>query len=147
MKLKYFETPEAVEQILVDYKDVFEQIEDYGQQLTQGLLNTQEDFKNILNFMTGAYVSLEPLYSMAEALKLNEELKSYAQIKREAEARGDKVVAANLEREASLTVANLRRIRAILEGYVLACEKCIITAQTQLRRITADQQFKPQEQV
>jgi uncharacterized iron-regulated protein len=147
MKLKYFETPEAVEQILVDYKDVFEQIEDYGQQLTQGMLSTQEDFRTILNFMTGAYVSLEPLYSMAEALKLNEELKAYAQIKRDAEARGDKVVAANLEREASLTVANLRRIRAILEGYVLACEKCIITAQTQLKRRDEDSKFKPQEQV
>ena len=147
MKLKYFETPEAVEQILVDYKDVFEQIEDYGQQLLQGVLSSPDDFKTILNFMTGAYVSLEPLYSMAEALKLNEELKAYASIKREAENRGDKVVAANVEREASLAVANLRRIRSILEGYVLSCEKCIITAQTQLKRLEQDSKFKPQEQV
>jgi len=147
MNSKYFESEETLAAILVDNKELFEQIEDYGQQLLSGLLSTTDDFKGLLNFMTGAYVKLEPLYSMAEAVKLNEELKKYSEIKRDTEGRGDKVVAANLEREASLGVANYRRIRAVLEGYVLSCEKCIITAQTQLKRLEQDSKFKPQEQV
>lgn len=146
MKNKYFESEEALDQILVDYKDLFDQIEDYGQQLLQGIISTPEDFKLILNFMTGAYVSLEPLYSMAEATKLNEELKQYVIMKRDLENKGEKVVAANLERESSLAVANYRRIRAILEGYVLSCEKCIITAQTQLKRLEQDAKYKPMEE-
>jgi len=145
MKTKYFENEESLDQILVDYKELFEQIEDYGQQLLQGIITTPDDFSSLLNFATGAYSSLEPLYSMAEATKLNEELKQYVTLKREVEAKGDKVVSASLERESSLAVANFRRIRAILEGYVLTTEKIIITCQTQLKRMTENKQYKPQE--
>ena len=146
MKSQYFESEETLDQILVDYKELFEQIEDYGQQLLQGIITTPDDFKLVLNFMTGAYVSLEPLYAMAEATKLNEELRQYVTLKREAEAKGDKVVSASLERESSLKVAKFRRIRAVLEGYVLSCEKCIITAQTQLKQLGQDSKYKPVEE-
>jgi hypothetical protein len=142
----YFQSPEGLEQLIVDYKDLFDQIEDYGQQLLQGILTTSEDFKGMLNFMTGSYVSLEPLYSIAESTKLNEELKNYVGIKRDLESKGEKVVAANLEKEASLSVADFRRVRAVLEGYVLATEKAIVTSQTQLKRLEQDERFKPQEQ-
>ena len=144
--VSYFQSTEGLEQLLIDYKDLFDQVDDYGQQLLQGILTTTEDFRGMLNFMTGAYVSLEPLYSIAESTKLNEELKNYVGIKRELESKGEKVVAANLDKEASLSVADFRRVRAILEGYVLATEKAIVTSQTQLKRLEQDERFKPQEQ-
>jgi len=147
MKSKYFESEESLDQILVDYKDLFEQIEDYGQQLLQGIISTPEDYSSLLNFATGAYTSLETLYSIAEATKLNEELRHYVTMKRELESKGEKVVATNLDKEASLAVANFRRIRAILEGYVLSSEKIIITCQTQLKRMTENKQYKPQEEL
>jgi len=144
--VSYFQSTEGLEQLLIDYKDLFDQVDDYGQQLLQGILTTTEDFRGMLNFMTGAYVSLEPLYSIAESTKLNEELKNYVGIKRELESKGEKVVAANLDKEASLSVADFRRVRAILEGYVLATEKAIVTSQTQLKRLEQDEKYKPQEQ-
>lgn len=135
MKTDYFESADGLEKLLVDYKETFEMIDDYGQQLIQGILSTPDDYKTCLDKLTGAFVSLEPLYAMAEAKKLNEELQAYVSMKRELESKGEKVVAASLEKESSLAVADFRRIRAVLEGYVEACAKAIGTCQTQLKRI------------
>ena len=135
MKTEYFESKEGLGKLLTDYKDVFDMIDDYGQQLISGILSTPEDYKTCLDKMTGAYVSLEPLYTMAESKKLNEELQAYVTIKRDLEAKAEKVVSASIEKESSLAVADYRRTRAILEGYVEACSKAIGTCQTQLKRI------------
>jgi hypothetical protein len=135
MKSDYFDSIEGLQKLLTDYKDTFDMVDDYGQQLIAGILNTPEDYKSCLDKLTGAYVSLEPLYTMAEAKKLNEELQAYVSMKRDLESKGEKVVAASLDKEASLAVADFRRVRAILEGYVEACSKAIGTCQTQLKRI------------
>lgn len=135
MKTEYFTDVAGLEKLLTDYKDVFDMVDDYGQQLISGILSTPEDYKTCLDKMTGAYVSLEPLYTMAESKKLNEELSAYVSMKRDLESKGEKVVAASLDKEASLAVADFRRVRAILEGYVEACSKAIGTCQTQLKRI------------
>ena len=135
MKIDYFINKEGLQKLLEDYKDTFEMIDDFGQQLISGILSTPDDYKNCLDKMTGAYVSLEPLYTMAEAIKLNEELQAYVSLKKELETKGEKVVATSLEKESSLAVADFRRIRAVLEGYVESCAKAIGTCQTQLRRV------------
>lgn len=142
MKINYFESAEGLEKLLVDYKDIFEMIDDFGQQLIQGIPNTPDDYKEILDKLTGAFVALEPLYTQAEAKKLNEELQAYVTAKRELEAKGEKVVAASLEKEASLAVADFRRVRAVLEGYVEACSKAIGTCQTQLKRLELEYRNK-----
>lgn len=144
MKVEYFQTEEGLNQLLVDYKDVFDMIDDYGQQLIQGVLSTPIDYKTCLDKLTGAFVSLEPLYAMAVAYKKNEELKAYVDMKRETENEGKKVVAVNIEREASLSVATPRRVRNILEGYVEACAKGIGTCQTQLKRLELEYRNKDQ---
>jgi hypothetical protein len=134
MKTNYFTDATGLEKLLVDYKDIFEMIDDYGQQLISGILSNPDEYALCLDKLTGAYISLEPLYTMAEAKKLNEELGAYMTLKRELESKGEKVVATSLEKESSLAVADFRRIRAILEGYVEACAKGIGTCQTQLKR-------------
>jgi len=147
MKSKYFENEEALDQILVDYKDLFELLEDISQQLLQGIVTTADQYKEILNQTTGAFGTLQPLYSLAIAYKENSELRYYVEKKRELENKGEKIVATSLDKEASLAVANFRRIRAILEGYVLSSEKIIITAQTQLKQLSQDYKYKPQEEL
>jgi len=134
MKTEYFVNAEGLEKLLTDYKDTFELIDDYGQQLISGVLNTPEDYAKCLDCLTGAYISLEPLYTMAVAYKENEEIKTYVTMKREMEAKAEKVVAASLDKEASASVEVQRRIRNILEGYVESCAKGIGTCQTQLKR-------------
>ena len=116
MKTDYFINTEGLEKLLLDYKDVFEMIDDFGQQLIQGVLSSGEDYKVCLDKFTGAYITLEPLYTMAVAYKENQELKAYVSMKRELESKGEKVVAASLDKEASVSVEVQRRVRNILEG-------------------------------
>lgn len=144
--VKYFSDTNGLDTLIADYKDLFDTIDEIGQQLLQGIYSTPDDFKNVLNTLTGAYISLEPVYSLAESHKLNQELTYYVSLKRDAEAKGEKVVAANLDKESSLSVANERRIRNVLEGYVLSAEKGIVTAQTMLKRLEADAKYKPVEE-
>jgi hypothetical protein len=142
MKTNYFVDTEGLEKLLNDYKDVFEMVDDYGQQLIGGILSSGEDYRICLDKLTGAYVALEPLYTMAVAYKENEEIKAYVSMKRELEAKGEKVVAASLEKEASASIEVQRRVRNILEGYVEACSKTIGTCQTQLKRLELEYRNK-----
>jgi uncharacterized iron-regulated protein len=142
MKIDYFVDTAGLEKLLADYVDVFEMIDDYGQQLIQDILSSGEDYKVCLDKFTGAYITLEPLYTMAVAYKENEEIKAYVSMKRELEARGEKVVAASLEKEASASIEIQRRVRNVLEGYVEACAKAIGTCQTQLKRLELEYRNK-----
>ena len=142
MKTDYFINVEGLEKLLKDYQEVFEMIDDYGQQLIQGILSSGEDYKVCLDKFTGAFITLEPLYTMAVAYKENEEIKAYVSMKRELEARGEKVVAASLDKEASASIEVQRRVRNILEGYVEACAKAIGTCQTQLKRLELEYRNK-----
>lgn len=137
-QLDYFTETEGLNRLLTDYQDLFELVDDYGQQLIQGVLTTSNDYKECLDKLTGAYISLETLYTIAESVKLNQELRAYVSMKKALEDKGEKVVASSLEKESSLVVADFRRVRAILEGYVEACSKGIGTCQTQLKRIEFD---------
>lgn len=143
---KYFSDASHLNQLLIDYQEIFDLLDDLSQQLLRGIITTSEQFREVLNQATGAYGVLEPLYSQAVAVKTNEELRYYVEKKAEIEARNEKVVAASLEKESSEHVANYRRIRNILEAYVLLTEKLIMTAQTQLKRIESDSKYKPMEE-
>jgi len=134
MNKEYFVDTVGLEKLLVDYKDTFDMIDDEGQQLISGIKSTPEDYAICLDKLTGAYIALEPLYTQAIAYKENEEIKAYVSMKRELEGKGEKVVAASLDKEASASVEVQRRIRNILEGYVESCAKGIGTCQTQLKR-------------
>ncbi len=142
MKTDYFVDTVGLEKLLEDYKDVFEMVDDYGQQLIQGILSNGEDYRVCLDKLTGAFVTLEPLYTMAVAYKENEEIKAYVSMKRELEAKGEKIVAASLDKEASASVEIQRRVRNILEGYVESCSKAIGTCQTQLKRLELEYRSK-----
>lgn len=142
----YFKEENGIATLIDEYKSLFDTIDDIGDQLMQGLITTISQYKEVLNQLTGAYISLEPLYSLSVAHKENEETAFYVRRKAELEAKGDKVVSAALEKESSLNVSEFRRIRNILEGYVLACEKGIVTCQTQMKRIEEDRNYKPTQQ-
>ena len=146
MKYENFESEEGLVKLLDNYQEIFTLLDDISSQLLQGIITTSDQFREILNQATGAYGTLEPVYSLAIATKENIELHYYVEKKREIEGKGEKVVAASLEKESSAAVAEVRRVRNILEGYVSVAEKIIITAQTQLKRIDQDEKYKPQEE-
>ena len=146
MNYTYFNSEETLTKLLEDYQEIFTLLDDISQQLLQGIITTIDQYREILNQATGAYGTLEPLYTLAVATKENIELHFYVEKKRELEGKGEKVVSASLDRESSDAVAGVRRVRNILEGYVSVAEKIIITAQTQLKRIDQDERYKPQEE-
>jgi hypothetical protein len=146
MKIDYFENVEGLEKLLEDYKEVFTLLDDISQQLLQGIISTIDQYKEILNQATGAYGTLEPLYSMSIAYKENSELHYFVEKKRELESKGEKLTVAAVDKEASESVGQIRRVRNILEAYVSVSEKIIITAQTQMKQMAQDYKFKPQEE-
>jgi hypothetical protein len=146
MKNNYFNDTEGLEKLLTDYKEVFDLLDDISQQLLKGIISTVDQYKEILNQATGAYGTLEPLYSQSVAHKENSELRYYVEKKRELENAGNKIVATSLEKEASESVAQIRIVRNICEAYVSVAEKIIITAQTQLKQLSQDYKYKPQEE-
>lgn len=143
---QYFETEEGLAKLLEDYKDVFTLLDDISQQLLQGVISTVDEYKTALNLATGAYGTLEPLYTLSIAYKENAELHFFVKTKRELEAKEGKVTAAVIKEEASESVSSYRRVRNILEGYVAVSEKIIVTAQTQLKQMANDLKFKPVEE-
>jgi len=147
MKFNYFDNIEGLNKLLEDYKDIFNLLDDISQQLLQGIISTIDQYKEILNQATGAYGTLEPLYSLSIAHKENEELHYFVEKKREIESKGEKLTVAALDKEASESVSQIRRVRNILEAYVSVSEKIIITAQTQLKNWSQDYKFKPQEEI
>jgi len=72
MNKDYFVNTEGLTQLLNDYQDVFALLDDISQQLLQGIISTVDQYKEILNQATGAYGTLEPLYSQSIAYKENE---------------------------------------------------------------------------
>jgi hypothetical protein len=146
MNKEYFVDIEGLEKLLADYNDVFNLLDDISQQLLQGVISTIDQYKEILNQATGAYGTLEPLHSMSIAYKENSELHYFVEKKRELESKGEKLTVASVDKEASESVAQIRRIRNILEAYVSVSEKIIITAQTQMKQMAQDYKYKPQEE-
>lgn len=146
MKTDYFVDTVGLEKLLVDYAEVFILLDDISQQLLQGVVSTVDQYKEILNQATGAYGTLEPLYTLSVAYKENSELHYFVEKKRELESKGEKLTVASVDKEASESVGQIRRVRNILEGYVSVSEKIIITAQTQMKQMANDYKFKPQEE-
>jgi hypothetical protein len=145
MNYTYFDSKEGLIKLLTDFQDIFTLLDEISGQLLQGFYSTSEDYRKILDQATGCYGSLETVYSLAIATKENAELRYYVEKKRELENKGEKIVAASLDKESSESVADIRRIRNICEGYVNVAEKIIITAQTQLKQLGKDK-YKPAEE-
>ncbi len=133
--IKYFETEEGLNQLLEDCKDTFNALDELTNQLQGNVLSSPDDWKNTLSLATGHYSFLNPIYTLATAVKENEEIHRFIEEKNELESKGEKVVVASLEKSASLKVANYRKIRNLLEGYVGVSEKIIATAQSQLKQL------------
>jgi len=146
MDYTYFESEEGLVKLLKDCQEIFDYLDEISSQLLGGVIASASDYTEILNKATGAYGRLETLYSLSIAHKENSELRYYVEKKRELESKGEKVVAASLDKESSESVAAIRRVRNILEGYVSVSEKIIITAQTQLKQLGQDNKYKPQEE-
>ena len=88
-----------------------------------------------IEVLTGIYMYLNPIYSIALSIKQNKEDIYYVQRKSEIVKGldGKKFVSAPLDREASAYVATYRTIRNLLESYVQSCNQAILSCQSILK--------------
>lgn len=143
----YFDKGEVgVEELLKDCDEVFDAIEEYKEQFMANIPSTEDEYKEILNKLTGYYLFLEPIFTIAQAYKEIKEDTAYCNLRTEAEVSGKKLTADALKVEAHKAVSLWIRIRNIFESYVNGVEKSIVTCQTQLKRLEETRKYKPSEE-
>jgi len=144
---KYFEAgEEGITQLLDDCKDSFATLDQYKQDFISNMISTPDQYKEMLNTLTGLYGYLEPIFNLAQAYKEIKEDEAYCNIRTQAETEGKKMTADALKVESHRAVSLFIRVRNIFESYVRFTEKSIITVQSQLNRMERNNQYKPQEE-
>jgi len=136
--IEYFKTEEGLTQLLKDCQSTFNALDELSGQLQGSVLTTPDDWKTALSQATGHFGFLNPLYTVATAIKENAELRFYMEEKGEMESKGEKVVATSLDKSANLKVAQFRQVRNVLEGFTGVAEKIIATSQSQLKRLEVE---------
>lgn len=123
-------------EVLNECSCYFSKIDEISDKLATGQLHTPDDYRTILNEGTSIYLALNPILSIARTEKENREMEFFVNRKIEVEKKGDKFVSTAADKEASLHVANYRRIRNILEGYIEASKMVIMTCQSILKSMS-----------
>lgn len=128
-----FQSENTLNEVLEQCKEDFEKIDYYAGLMKTNVTDISEEAKKALNELTGTYMSLKTVLSVAESEKKNREIRHYDSIRIEAGKEGKKFSSAPTERQASAYVIKYRRVRNIIEGYTNACEKAISTLQSMLK--------------
>ena len=130
---RYFETNETVLEVLEPCTEIFDRIDEIGGLLRQRSYNNPKEITDLLQELNGMVNFLKPIDGVAMSAKQENEDRTYNDIKIAILKEDGKVVSAALDREASLAVANYRRVRNVIESYISVCETCIISCQCLLK--------------
>jgi hypothetical protein len=106
---------------------------------------TQSDNFSVLNDIlvkVGGYRAyLEPVLGLAMTYKKGNEMLEFDELAKAQIAKNEKVVAAQLEKAASLKVQDERKVRNIFQSYINSCEAIVRSIQSRLKsdqKIQAD---------
>ena len=131
---KAFQDEKTLEQVLDLIKEDVELVDYYANDILKSkLANNPEEAKSAVLVLAGVFSNLTTVLSVAMTEKMNREIREYNRIRIEAENAEKKVTSAVMEQQASVFVANYRRIRNIIDGYVNGCEKQISALQSTLK--------------
>lgn len=130
---RYFESDNTVVEVLEPCVEIFNRIDEIGQSLRNRTYNNPKDISDLLQELNGILIFLKPIYGIAESAKTENEDRFYNDRKNTIEKEGGKIVSAVLDREASLSVSNYRRVRNVIESYISVAETCIISSQCLLK--------------
>jgi hypothetical protein len=116
-----------LKKILTDSQPIFDIVDNIGKQLRESTSLNKEFYYDSLDKLSGCYTYLAPVYKKLDAIKKNGEVIKYVELKNECEATETKFVSAAAERESTYEVKDIRLVRNIIEGYLLATENNINT--------------------
>ena len=136
-----FQEETTIGKVLEAITEDVNKIEYYSSLMKTGVTDNPEEVKKAIIELTGIYMSLKPILSVATTEKENKEVRAYNALRIEIENAGGKFVSAQADKQASGAVGNYRRIRNILEGYVNATEKAISTLQSILKYLSEEQKM------
>ena len=131
---KKFSSIEAMNELLIYLqKEYFDRISYHAELFRGGALSDIGQMQNSLEELTGIYMDLKTIHMISITMKENRELQHYISRKIEIENKGEKFISSPMEKEASNSVANERRVKNILEGFLNSCERSLSSLQSKLR--------------
>ena len=130
--IMYFTSQDKLEELIKELIPTFDMIDDYGKQILGNIMSISDEFIEARSRLRGALIELNPILSAAMTAKRNGMLHYYVKEKREIENKTpekdekgklvkEKFAAGATETEAEESVAEFRRVRNILQGYINAC--------------------------
>ena len=129
-----FKDETKLDTVLDLIKEDIELVDYYARDILKSkLANNAEEAKSAVLVLAGVYSNLTTVLSVAITEKKNREIREYNRLRIEAENAEKKFTSAIGEAMASERVAEYRRIRNFIEGYVTGCEKQISALQTTLK--------------
>lgn len=108
-------------------------LEEISEELASGHYTTGDAIKDLQLESTGLFDQLKMIHSAIETFKTNKELTHYYTTKVKIEGTGEKFNVSATEKEASALTVDERRLRNLVEAYMVSAEKNIITAQSILK--------------
>lgn len=123
---------ENLKKMLREADPIFTRVDNIAKEFLDGKTKETTYYYNTLEVLSGCYTHLVVGWKQLEAQKQNAEVRQYMVIKQECTTSGEKFVSASAEREASASVRQLRQVRNIFEGYVLACAESIRTCKKRI---------------
>ena len=131
---KAFQDEKTLIKVLELCKEDFEIIDEMANNILKTkIANNAEEAKSAVLVLAGAFSNLTVVLSVAMTEKKNREIREYNRIRIETENSDKKFTSTVGDKQASEFVADYRRIRNIIEGYVTGCEKQISALQTTLK--------------
>ena len=122
-----------------EVQEVIKKVDEIGKALRDETIAKsfapKAEYARQLNIATGCYMYLVPEFKRWRALKENNEVAKFCQLKSE---NTTKFTAAAAQPEASMFVSKERYIRDILEGWMLAAEQAIYTLKKHLESDTKE---------
>ncbi len=122
--------------VLTGCQCYFDKVEEISGLFANGVVDTPQEARRVLNECTAIFLALNPLLALSDTEKSNREVIHFVENKRTTENAGGKFVATSGTVEASASVANYRRVRNILEGYVESTKYAMSTCQSMLKSMS-----------
>ncbi len=115
LDIEKFFTEGKLEELLNLYAEDFESIDEFSKQFVNNLLISAVECQEALDVLTGLYMKLNIVYSIADY---------YYQKKKEL---------SKINKDLAVTTMTFLRVRNIFKAYLDGCRKSISTAQSQLK--------------
>ena len=135
---KLFADEKTIDLVLEDIRENLEVVDKWTDVNSSDFGDNKEEIKKAIDQLSKAYKNIRLVAGIADSEYRSRDDRYYNEKKIQAEADGVKFTDATTKKEASLAVAEYRRIRNITEAYSDACNKRITVLQSILKDIASE---------